>query len=48
MKELTTYQAENSVSQLEQDAEGVATSIFIREDFERAWRRVALAIDRRR
>ena len=46
VKELTTYQAENSVSQLEQDAEGVATSIFIREDFERAWRRVALAIDR--
>ena len=45
-QKLTSYQAEEAISQLEQDAEGVATSIFIKEDFERAWRRVALAIDR--
>ncbi len=46
VQKLTSYQAEEAISQLEQDAEGVATSIFIKEDFERAWRRVALAIDR--
>ena len=46
VEKLATYQPENSISQLEQNAEGVATSIFIREDFERAWRRLALAVDR--
>lgn len=46
VEKLASYQPENSVSQLEQDAEGVATSIYIKEDFERAWRRVALAVDR--
>lgn len=46
VQKLTSYQAEEAISQLEQNAEGVATSIFIKEDFERAWRRVALAIDR--
>ena len=46
VQKLTSYHAEEAISQLEQDAEGVATSIFIKEDFERAWRRVALAIDR--
>ena len=46
VQKLASYQVEDSVSQLEQDAEGVATSIFIKEDFERAWRRVALAVDR--
>ena len=46
VEKLASYQVENSVSQLEQNAEGVATSIFIKEDFERAWRRLALAVDR--
>ena len=46
VEKLATYQPENSISQLEQNAEGVATSIFIKEDFERAWRRLALAVDR--
>lgn len=46
VEKLAAYQVENSVSQLEQNAEGVATSIFIKEDFERAWRRLALAVDR--
>ncbi len=46
VQKLASYEAEDAISQLEQDAEGVATSIFIKEDFERAWRRVALAIDR--
>ena len=45
-EKLASYQVEDSVSQLEQNAEGVATSIFIKEDFERAWRRLALAVDR--
>lgn len=46
VEELAAYQPTESVSQLEQGADGVATSIFIKEGFERAWRRVALAIDR--
>lgn len=46
VEKLASYQVEDSVSQLEQNAEGVATSIFIKEDFERAWRRLALAVDR--
>ena len=46
VEELAAYQPTESISQLEQDADGVATSIFIKEGFERAWRRVALAIDR--
>lgn len=46
VEKLASYQIEDSVSQLEQNAEGVATSIFIKEDFERAWRRLALAVDR--
>lgn len=46
VEKLASYQVEDSVSQLEQDAQGVATSIFIKEDFERAWRRLALAVDR--
>ena len=46
VEELAAYQPTESISQLEQGADGVATSIFIKEGFERAWRRVALAIDR--
>ena len=46
VEKLASYQVQDSVSQLEQDAEGVATSIYIKEDFERAWRRLALAVDR--
>lgn len=46
VEELAAYQPTESISQLEQGAVGVATSIFIKEGFERAWRRVALAIDR--
>lgn len=46
VEKLASYQPENSVSELEHDAEGVATSIFIKEDYERAWRRLALAVDR--
>ena len=46
VEELAAYQLTESISQLEQGADGVATSIFIKEGFERAWRRVALAIDR--
>lgn len=46
VEKLASYQVEDSVSQLEQNAEGVATSIFIKEDFECAWRRLALAVDR--
>lgn len=46
VEDLTRYQPVESISQLEQNAEGVATSLFVKEGFERAWRRVALAIDR--
>ena len=46
VEELAAYQPTESISQLEQGADGAATSIFIKEGFERAWRRVALAIDR--
>lgn len=46
VEELTRYQPVETVSELEQNAEGVVTSLFVKEGFERAWRRVALAIDR--
>ena len=46
VQELAQYQAVESLSQLESGADGVATSIYIKEGYERAWRRVALAIDR--
>lgn len=46
VKELIESQPVESISELEQNAEGVATSLLVKEDFERAWRRIALAIDR--
>lgn len=46
VEELTRYQPVETVSELEQNAEGVVTSLLVKEGFERAWRRVALAIDR--
>lgn len=46
VEELTRYQPVETVSELEQNAEGVVTSLFVKEGFERTWRRVALAIDR--
>lgn len=46
VQDLTRYQPVEAVSELEQNSEGVVTSLFVKEGFERAWRRVALAIDR--
>ena len=38
VEELTRYQPVETVSELEQNAEGVVTSLFVKEGFERAWR----------
>ena len=46
VQELASYEAAPAISQLEQDADGNPTSILISEGYERAWRRLALAIDR--
>ncbi len=46
VQELAAYQPIESVSELEMNEEGVAASLLVKEGYERAWRRVALAVDR--